>query len=314
MIALSLGEIATIVGGTVDGDSTVVVTAPTVVDSRRAGQGALFVAFSGERVDGRDGAGHAAAVAVLGTRPMPLPSVVVRDTTTALQALAAHVVDLLRERLTVVGLTGSQGTTDTTNLLTAVLSTTGPTIATTGTWGDDLGLPLTLLRADRTTRYLVLEIADIAGPVRPDIAVVLDAGIAHLGSHAAVAQARSEVVRELAPGRTAVLNADDPRVTALRTLTDGPVLTFGHAENADVQVTELRLDRLGRPSFTLRTAQGSARVRLRIVGAHQAVHAAAAAATGLAAGVPVAAAAAALATAVPTTTPSASTPPHAPTS
>ncbi|GAA4539773.1 hypothetical protein GCM10023175_11630 [Pseudonocardia xishanensis] len=294
MIPLSLGDIATIVGGTVDGDSSVVVTAPTVLDSRQAGQGALFVAFSGDRVDGHDFAEHAAragAVAVLGARPMPLPSVVVRDTRAALQALAAYVVSLLRERLTVVGLTGSQGKTSTKDLLAAVLSATGPTIATIGSLNNELGVPLTMLRTDPTTRYLVLEmgarhIGDIAALARlaePDIAVVLNAGIAHLGefgSRAAVAQAKSELVQGLAPGRTAVLNADDLRVAAMRTLTDGPVLTFGHAENADVQVTDLRLDRLGRPSFTLRTAHGSATVRLQIVGAHQAVNAAAAAAAG----------------------------------
>ena len=101
----------------------------------------------------------------------------------------------------------------------------------------------------------------------------------------------------LAPGGTAVLNADDPRVVAMRSLTDGPVLTFGRAEHADVRVLDLALDRLGRPSFTLRTADASAPVALPLVGAHQALNASAAAAAGLAAGVPLDVAAAALATA-----------------
>jgi UDP-N-acetylmuramoyl-tripeptide--D-alanyl-D-alanine ligase len=104
-------------------------------------------------------------------------------------------------------------------------------------------------------------------------------------------------VQGLAPGGTAVLNADDPRVVAMRSLTDGPVLTFGRAEHADVRVLDLALDRLGRPSFTLRTADASASVALPLVGAHQALNASAAAAAGLAAGVPLDVAAAALATA-----------------
>ena len=83
----------------------------------------------------------------------------------------------------------------------------------------------------------------------------------------------------------------------MRALTDGPVLTFGHAEHADVRVLDLALDRLARPSFTLRTAGASVPAALPLVGAHQALNASAAVAAGLAAGVPLDVAAAALATA-----------------
>jgi UDP-N-acetylmuramoyl-tripeptide--D-alanyl-D-alanine ligase len=165
-----------------------------------------------------------------------------------------------------------------------------------------------MLRADAATRFLVLEmgarhvgdIAGLTGLVAPDVAVVLNVGQAHLGyfgSREAIAKAKGELVQGLAPGGTAVLNADDPRVSAMRALTDGPVLTFGHGEHADVRVLDLTLDRLGRPSFTLRTAGASAHVALPCVGAHQALNASAAAAAGLAAGVPLDEAAAALATA-----------------
>jgi UDP-N-acetylmuramoyl-tripeptide--D-alanyl-D-alanine ligase len=165
-----------------------------------------------------------------------------------------------------------------------------------------------MLRADAATRFLVLEmgarhigdIAALTSLVAPDIAVVTNVGQAHLshfGSRKAIAKAKGELVQGLAPGGTAILNADDPRVAAMRSLTDGPVLTFGHAEHADVRVTGLALDRLARPSFTLRTAGASAPVTLPLVGAHQAVNASAAVAAGLAAGVPLHVAAAALATA-----------------
>ncbi len=311
MIPLSVKEIAAVVGGTVEGDGAVTVTAPAVLDGRRAEPGGLFVAFTGEHVDGHDyavQAGQAGAVAVLGSRPTPLPTVVVDDPRAALQLLAAHVVARLREGLTVVGLTGSQGKTGTKDMLTAVLSGAAPTIATMGSFNNELGVPLTMLRADEATRFLVLEmgarhvgdIAALTGLVAPDIAVVLNVGVAHLGefgSRGAIAQAKSELVRGLAPGGTAVLNADDPRVIAMRSLTDGPVLAFGRAEHADVQVLYLTLDRLSRPSFTLRTADASALVTLPLVGAHQALNAAAAVAAGLAAGVPLEVAAAAVATA-----------------
>ncbi|CAL9271687.1 UDP-N-acetylmuramoyl-tripeptide--D-alanyl-D-alanine ligase [Streptomyces sp. SudanB5_2050] len=311
MIPLSLGEIAQVVGGKVDGDASVTVTAPAVLDGRQAEPGGLFVAFAGEHVDGHDYAGQAGrvgAVAVLGSRPTALPTVVVEDPQAALQALAAHVVARLRDGLTVVGLTGSQGKTGTKDLLAAVLSSSAPTIATVGSLNNELGVPLTMLRADAATRFLVLEmgarhvgdIAALTDLVALDIAVVLNVGQAHLGefgSRAAIARTKGELVQGLAPGGTAVLNADDLRVVAMRALTDGPVLTFGRAEHADVRAVGLALDRLGRPSFTLRARDASVPVVLPLVGAHQARNASAAAAAALAAGVPLSRATAALATA-----------------
>lgn len=311
MIPLGLGEIAEIVGGKVAGDNSVTVTAPAVLDSRRAEPGGLFVAFAGARADGHDyaeQAGRAGAVAVLGSRPTPLPTVVVEDVQSALQRLAAHVVARLRDGLTVVGVTGSQGKTGTKDLLAAVLSAAGPTVATAGSLNNELGVPLTMLRARAGTRFLVLEmgarhvgdIAELTGLVAPDIGVVLNVGVAHLGefgSRAAIARTKGELVQGLTPGGTAVLNADDPRVTAMRALTCGPVLTFGRAAHADVRALDLALDRHGRPSCTLRAGAASAHLTLPLVGAHQVLNASAAAAAALAAGVPLGRATAALATA-----------------
>lgn len=199
--------------------------------------------------------------------------------------------------MTVVGLTGSQGKTGTKDMLAAVLSRVAPTVATIGNLNNELGVPLTMLRTDDATRYLVLEmgawqvgdIAELTGMVTPDIGVVLNVGQAHIGrfgSRDAIAATKGELVQGLAPGGTAVLNADDPRVLAMRARTDGPVLTFGRAANADVRVLDLTLDRLGRPSFLLRSDGGSVRVALPLVGAHQADNASAVAAAALAAGVP----------------------------
>ncbi|MFI1722310.1 UDP-N-acetylmuramoyl-tripeptide--D-alanyl-D-alanine ligase [Streptomyces sp. NPDC020489] len=311
MIPLSLGEIADVVGGKVEGDSSVTVTAPAVLDSRQAEPGGLFVAFTGERTDGHDyaeQAGRAGAVAVLGCRATPLPTVVVQDARAALQTLAAQVVARLRDGLTVFAVTGSQGKTGTKDLLAAALSAAGPTVATVGSLNNELGVPLTMLRAQAATRFLVLEmgarhvgdIAALTGLVAPDIAVVLNVGVAHLGefgSRAAIARTKGELVQGLAPGGTAVLNADDPRVVAMRALTDRPVSTFGRAVHADVRVLDVALDRLGRPSCTLRTVAASAHLTLPLVGAHQALNASAAAAAALAAGVPLDRATAALATA-----------------
>ncbi|GAA2148530.1 UDP-N-acetylmuramoyl-tripeptide--D-alanyl-D-alanine ligase [Glycomyces algeriensis] len=308
MIALSLKEIAAITGGTAVGDD-VTVTAPAVFDGRRSEPGGLFVAFDGERVDGHDyagQAGEAGAVAVLGSRPTALPTVVVADAQAALQALAANVVARLRSTLIVVGVTGSQGKTSTKDLVGAVLASAAPTVTTAGSMNNELGVPVTMLRADADTRCLALEmgarrvgdIAALAALAPPDIGVVLNVGQAHLsyfGTRGAIAKAKGELVEGLTPGGTAVLNADDPAVVAMRALTDGPVLTFGRAEHADVRVLDLTLDRRSRPTFTLRTADASAELTLPFIGAHQACNAAAAAAVGLAAGIPLDASAKALA-------------------
>ncbi|MBB3089123.1 UDP-N-acetylmuramoyl-tripeptide--D-alanyl-D-alanine ligase [Nocardioides albus] len=306
-----MDEIASLVGGKVVGDGSVTVSAPAVIDGRAAEPGGLFVAFAGEHTDGHEYASQAAAtgaVAALGTRPTALPTIVVDDAQAALQHLAAHVVALLREELTVVAVTGSQGKTSTKDMIEAVLSSEAPTVATSGSFNNELGVPLTMLRADATTRFLVLEmgarhigdIAALTSLVAPDVAVVTNVGCAHLGefgSREAIAVAKSELVRGLAADGTAVLNADDPRVLAMAELTDGPVLTFGAGGRASVRVCDLSLDRVGRPSFTLWHEGDSASVTLPLVGAHWTPNAAAAVAVGLAAGVPLEQAAAALDTA-----------------
>lgn len=314
MIALTLQEVADVVGGRLTGvpgaASAVVVTGPVVIDGRTAGPGSLFVAFVGEHADGHDHAaqaGAAGAVAVLGTRPTGLPTVLVEDPQAALQRLAAYVVAQVRSAggPTVVAVTGSQGKTSTKDLLAAVLADAGPTVATAGSYNNELGVPVTALRIDAATRFLVLEmgargrghLTELTDLVAPDVSLVLNVGTAHLGgfgSRDAIAEAKSELVTGLRPTGTAVLNADDARVAAMAGLAPGRVLTFGTAAGADVRLEDLRLDRLGRPTFTLVGHETSAEVTMQLIGAHQAMNAAAAAAVALAVGVPLARAAASL--------------------
>jgi len=303
MIALTLAEIAAITGGEIaaaDAALTrpVVVDGPVVIDGREAAPGSLFVAFVGERTDGHLHVPQAAAngaVAVLGSRPTELPTVVVGHVQHALQQLAKAVVAQVRRAggLIVTGITGSQGKTSAKDLLAAVLAHAAPTVATRGSYNNEIGMPLTALRVDAATRFLVLEmgargrghIAELASLVAPDIGIVLNVGFAHIGefgSREAIAEAKGELVE--ATTGAAVLNADDERVVAMAARTPARVLTFGQEKAADVRVEDLALDRLGRPSFTLATPQGAVRVKLQLVGAHQAMNAAAAAAAALAAG------------------------------
>ena len=304
MIAMTLAEIADVVGGEVVGDPTVTVTGAAFRDDREPIDGGLFVAIAGERVDGHDFAARAVAggaVAVLGTRPTDAPTVVVPDVVVALGALARHVVD--RVRPTVLALTGSQGKTGTKDYLGQVLAAVGSTVATAGNLNNELGVPLTVLRCTAETEYLVVEmgargighIAELCRIAPPDVAAVLNVGTAHLGefgSREAIARAKGELVEALGPEGTAVLNADDDLVMAMGERTSGHVLTFG--ERADVSWRDVVLDDLGRPSFALGHGGDWHDVSLTQSGVHQVANAAAAAAMAIAVGVDLARVAGAL--------------------
>jgi UDP-N-acetylmuramoyl-tripeptide--D-alanyl-D-alanine ligase len=294
MIAMTLAEIASAGGGDVDGDPGVVVDGAAFVDSRDVVPGGLFVAVAGERVDGHDfatGAVHTGAAAVLGGRSTGVPTVLVDDPVLALGCLAAHV----RSRLTatVIALTGSQGKTGTKDYLAQILATAGSTVATAGNHNNEIGVPLTILKATPDTEFLVLEmgargighiayLCDIAGPT---IAGVLNVGTAHVGefgSREAIAVAKGEILEALPVDGVAVVNADDPFTREMGARTDAQVLSFGLA--GDVSFGEPSFDDLGRPTATF-TYDGLAReVSLRQSGEHQLLNAAAAIAFALAAG------------------------------
>lgn len=313
MIALSLSRIAELTAGTVPDAAyaDVVVTGPAFLDSRDPVPDGLFLAIAGEHVDGHDFADRAlagGAAAVLASRPVDGPAVVVADVQEALGRLASYVLAELRRcnpALRVLAVTGSQGKTSVKDMLGAVLADAGETVATYGSFNNELGLPLTVLRAGTGTRFLVLEmgargighIADLSAIAPPDISVVLNVGQAHLGefgSQANTAVAKGELVEALQPDGVAVLNADDPLVAAMASRTAARVCTFGADASATLRLVDLELDDFGRPSFALTLADERVEVRLQLIGAHQATNAAAAALAAVTAGLPLAAVAGSL--------------------
>ncbi|MFD4527816.1 UDP-N-acetylmuramoyl-tripeptide--D-alanyl-D-alanine ligase [Streptomyces sp. NPDC058470] len=292
MIALSLAEIAAVVGGqTYDiPDPAVQVTGPVVIDSRQVKDGSLFAAFVGERVDGHDFAQvvvDAGAVAVLASRPVGVPAIVVADVQTALGALARHVVERLGA--TLVALTGSAGKTSTKDLIAQVLRSKAPTVFTPGSFNNEIGLPLTALSATEETRFLVLEmgargighIRYLANLTPPRIGLVLNVGTAHIGEFGGreqIAQAKGELVEGLPEDGAAILNADDPLVRAMASRTKARVILFGESDEADVRAENVRLTESGQPSFSLRTPSGCSDVTMRLYGEHHVSNALAAAA------------------------------------
>ena len=323
---LSLSQIAAAVGGRLIGpDAT--VTGPVVTDSRQASPGALFVAVHGERTDGHAHLGSAGTLGAVGaivsdlkaartglseepaeaaeSEDLPMGLVLVEDTVVALGALArTHLAGLRQgavdrgERLTVVAMTGSVGKTTTKDLTRQLLAGSGPTVAPRASFNNEIGLPLTVLEADESTRYLVLEMG-ASGPghiayltdIAPlDAAGVLMIGHAHMGGFGSiegVAAAKAEIIAGLLPEGTAILNADDARCAAMAKLAPARVLTFSaQGEPADLQAENVVLDEAACAAFDLHLPGLDAprRVQLAVAGAHNVANALAAAGLALAAG------------------------------
>jgi UDP-N-acetylmuramoyl-tripeptide--D-alanyl-D-alanine ligase len=298
MIPMTLAEIARVLSARLDGvpDPEALVTGPSAVDSREVAPGGLFAATVGARVDGHDYAAKAVAdgaVAVLATRPVGVPAIVVADVQEALGVLAGHVLAHLD--CTVIALTGSVGKTTTKDLLAQVLEPHAPTVSTDRSFNNELGLPLTVLRADAGTRYLVLEMGAgrkgdltyLTGIAPPQVSLVLNVGAAHVsrmgGGLADVAEAKGELVEALPPDGYALLNADDPYVMGMAERTRARILVYGRAPEAGVRAENVLLDR-ARPSFDLVTPSGRARVALDLIGEHQVANALGAAAAAVALG------------------------------
>ncbi|MGI5190738.1 UDP-N-acetylmuramoyl-tripeptide--D-alanyl-D-alanine ligase [Promicromonospora sp. CA-289599] len=324
MIELTAAQVAAATGGRLHADPDVTVTGAVIIDSRDAAPGVLFVALPGDRVDGHDYAAAAVAAGaalVLASRELDgLPTVVVDDPQAALGELARYVLARARSGAhggvvpQVVAVTGSVGKTTTKDLLGQLLTPEAggnadadAIIFTKGSFNNEIGLPLTVLRVTAATRYLVLEmgadrlgnIAYLTGIAPPDIGVVLAVGVAHIGHFGSVeiiAKTKSEMVSGVVDGGSVVLNADDQRVVAMASLA-GPgttVQTFGTIPSADVRAEDITIDDMGRASFTLRVARAGeadeqrADVALQLVGAHHVSNALAAATVVLRLGVPLA--------------------------
>ena len=318
MIAVTVDEIATMLGAKLSGpgDTTAVVTALTS-DSRAVAAGALFVALPGEHVDGQDyvaEATAAGAAASLTRHPVRgALCLVVRDPLVALGRVSRYLVDRASAKgLQVVGITGSVGKTSTKDLLAQVLERVGPTVAAAGNFNNELGVPLTVGRVDEQTRFLVAEmgargighIAYLCDIAPPRVGVVLNVGQAHVGEfggQAAIAQAKGELVAALPTDGWAVLNIDDPLVWSMRRRTRGNVLPWSTIQplHDGVWASGLVGNTFGRYSFALRYGQSETDVQLQLTGRHQVANAVAAAAAAVALGVELHAVAAALTAAGP---------------
>jgi UDP-N-acetylmuramoyl-tripeptide--D-alanyl-D-alanine ligase len=257
-------------------------------DLRRLAAGDLFVALPGESVDGHDLVAMAAvrgAAAALVTRSwaerltaLPLPLLVVEDPQAAVLRLAAS----WRRHLgaTVVGVTGSVGKTSTKEAIAACLRPVRRTWATEANRNTTLGVALTLLDAHDGDEIVVVEIgggghhrevAEAAALARPDLAVVTSVHPVHLqtmGTLAAIADSKADLVRAISPAGAVVLNADDPLVQAMADLSAAPVRRYGRGSGADVAAERVVARGLAGTDLVVRVGERRHPVSVPFLGGH----------------------------------------------
>jgi UDP-N-acetylmuramoyl-tripeptide--D-alanyl-D-alanine ligase len=249
-------------------------------DSRKAGEGRLFVPLSGNHFDGHEYveealASGAAASLWQESRGIPeslagKPLVLVDDPLAALQRLASAYRSQLKT--VIVGITGSNGKTTTKDMAAAALGSVLRVHKTIGNLNNHIGLPLTVLSLDESTEAAVLEmgmsglreIALLTGIARPDIAIITNIGDAHLlqlGSREAIAEAKLEIVEGLKPGGLLIVSADEPLIReglAKTVLPEGAVVhTFGSSPKAGWKASDIRVGPVS-TSFTVQSGSAEA--------------------------------------------------------
>lgn len=248
MIPLTISQISEVVEGKVVGDRNKLITGPAFFDSREIILNGIFLALKGEQVDGHDFALQAVsdgAGVVICSREVGPTCIVVADVVEAVAKLAAHVRQMI-SGMKVIAITGSHGKTTTKDLGKHLLSMIGETVAPKSSFNNDLGVPITILECQENTKFCILEmgarnvgdIAKLERRFRPDVGVVLGVGSAHIGvfgSQEVIATAKSEMVINLEPSKTAILGSYDDLTIDMKNLTKAKVMTFGEKSNDDVR-------------------------------------------------------------------------------
>lgn len=287
----------------------------TVIDSRVASPGCLFVALEGETTDGHEYVGDAfqrgAAAALiehelegdfplLDLRDDPAPDeppapplcLLVESSLEGLQAIAAHWRRKLDVR--VIGITGSVGKSTTKELIAEVLSRRYRTLKNPGNLNNEIGLPLTLLELRESHDRAVLEmgfyvpgeIALLCDLALPHVGVVTNVSQVHMeraGSLEAIVAGKSELVENLPPGPegVAVLNYDDERVRGMAEKTEAEIFYYGLSPEADLWASDVEGLGLDGVRFVFHHEDESFHVRVPLLGRHSVHTALRAASVGL---------------------------------
>ncbi|MGZ5441432.1 MAG: UDP-N-acetylmuramoyl-tripeptide--D-alanyl-D-alanine ligase [Thermoanaerobaculia bacterium] len=298
MPRLTFSELARMIGGTLvqGGD---VEASSVVIDSREVKADSVFFAIRGERLDGHDFLPQAletARGAVVSRVPEVTDKAIIKvdDTTVALQQLAKSI----RERydFLLVGITGSAGKTTTKEMIATLIGTERRTFKSWGNFNNQIGAPLCLDNVPDDAQVVVSEmgmnhageIAEIAGLMRPNIGVYTNIAPVHIeffGTIEKIAAAKRELLENLAPNGTVVVNNDNEHVVRISSDFEGRKVSYGVEHDAQYRATNIRERGLLGTRFTL-VAEGAEReLELVLPGRHNLDNLLAAIATARAVGI-----------------------------
>lgn len=272
-------------------------------DTRTIQPGSLFIALQGPHFDAHnfiDTAVERRAMGAIVSRwiEIPLPQICVNDTHAALIQLGSHQRDQMR-KVIVIAVTGSCGKTTTRALLASVFRQQGNVLASERSFNNNIGLPLTLMRLRAEHDYAVVElganhlaeIAQLAQIAKSNIAIITNAGPAHLegfGSIEGVAKAKSEIYQRLPPNGIAIVNNDDRFRDFWREIIGvRRTITFACNNRADVAAKNISVNPEGQSRFRLILPNGEVDVQLSLLGKHNVMNALAAAAAAYAQQLPI---------------------------
>ena len=249
---LKVTEIAKMLG--VVNESQTIITRVSI-DSRDVDENTLFFAIKGERFDGHDFVKDVAekgvgAVVCHKEIECSAPIIYVEDTKKAFLQFAREYRCSI-DGLTVIGLTGSVGKTTTKEMVACVMAQKGETLKTEGNLNNEIGVPRTLFRLEKTTKNAVIEMGmDGAGQIsvltkcaKPDCAFITNVGVSHienLGSREGILQAKLEILHGLNKGATLFLNGDNDLLSTVKT-DDYKIVFFGiENKSCDVLAEEIK--------------------------------------------------------------------------
>lgn len=330
MEALKISKIVEVVGGTLaQGNPEEYITSVST-NSKEMKAKSLFVPIIGERVDAHNfiaGAMEAGAVATFTSRAMSEIAVVegksyilVEDTIAAMQKLAAYYRSLFA--IPVIGVTGSVGKTTTKEMIAAALETKFSVLKTAGNMNSQVGLPLTIFNIDHSHEIAVIEmgmseegeLAKLAAIARPNIAVVTNIGVSHIGQLGSKENIRKEklniinentsvhpgtlyvngndqLLHELLPYQSDLMQPEQAKVFVDLTpktkeaLLHTKVATYGTEPCAEYYAKNISVNG-GNTTFTLVTSDREEVVELQVLGEHNVMNACVAVAIAKQLGIP----------------------------
>jgi len=302
MNPLSLSKLAAMSGATLLAGMPETLATGISKDTRTIRPGDLYIALRGERFDGNrylaDAASKGACAALCDSDPpVGLPAgfgiLLTPDTQAGLTRLAESWRGMLRLKSIVI--TGSSGKTSTKDFATAVLGSQFRVTSTLGNLNNQIGLPLSILEANREDEFAVWEIgmnhrgeiAPLAGLALPEIGIVTGIGVAHiehLGSRDEIAREKGDLLERLPATGCAILRQDDKFSVKLRARTQARVLEVGFDEGA-LRASKIRQEPAG-SRFCIEGEFGTSEAYLPVPGRHMVGNALMAVAAGLVCGLP----------------------------